>query len=98
VCVVQAIVEIALSIVAKLASGCPTNCNAFETLDKAGQVAGLNEKDQCISELIVTAMGLHCEGEPTLQEQACLAVTALAEGSVRHTSLHASHVCSRILW
>jgi hypothetical protein len=83
VCVAQAIVEAALSIVWKLASGCPANCQKFEALDAVGQAAGEDKTDQCISELILTAMGVHSEGEPTLQEQACLAVTALAEGSVR---------------
>lgn len=87
VCVVQAIVEAAMSIVWKLASGCPANCKTFEALDAVGQAAGEDKQGQCISELILTAMGEHSEGEPTLQEQACLAVTSLAEGSVRREPL-----------
>ena len=86
-CVVQAIVEAALSIVWKLASGCPANCKTFEALDAVGQAAGEEKQGQCISELILTAMGEHSEGEPTLQEQACLAVTSLAEGSVQRKPL-----------
>lgn len=75
----QAIVEAALSAVWKLASDCPTNCKLFEDLNEASQE---RENDQCIAELIMTAMVEHSEDESTLQEQACLAVTALAEGSV----------------
>lgn len=90
-CVIQAVVESALSTVWKLASGCPVNCKTFEELDAAGQAAGEAAKEECISELIAKAMSHHDEDEPTLQEQACLAVTALAEGSVRHEFPSACH-------
>ena len=76
----QAIVEGALSVVWKLASGCPANCVLFEQLEEAGR--GEDDVDG-VSELIVMAMGVHSEDEATLQEQACLAVAALAEASVR---------------
>ena len=71
-------------------SDCPTNCKLFADLEEAGQVQG-EEKDQCVSELILTAMDVHSEEEPTLQEQACLAVAALAEGSVRHNPVRTPH-------
>lgn len=82
----QAIVEGALSVVWKLASGCPANCVLFEQLEEAGR--GEDDVDG-VSELIVMAMGVHSEDEATLQEQACLAVAALAEASVRTASAHA---------
>ena len=63
----------------------------FADLEEAGQAQG-KEKDQCISELILTAMDAHSEEEPTLQEQACLAVAALAEGSVRQSPLRTPHI------
>ena len=50
----QAIVEGALSVVWKLASGCPANCLLFEQLEEAGQ--GEDDVDG-VSELIVMAMG-----------------------------------------
>jgi hypothetical protein len=65
------VVEVALGCVRDLASApakgpCPANQAA---LGAAG-----------IAELLVTVMGEHTEGEPTLQEMGCLAVEALAAG------------------
>ena len=60
-----AIVEVALGIVRKLA-GAAANCGRFPP---------------ALAALLVQAMQEHDEGEATLQEQACLAVEALAAGS-----------------
>ena len=73
-----AIVEAALGVVYKLSTGCEANCKLFEEVEDS---AGGSEAEDSVSNLIVAAMDLHAEDEATLQEQACLAVAALATGS-----------------
>jgi hypothetical protein len=73
-----AIVEAALGVVYKLSTGCEANCSLFEEVEKS---AGGSDAEDSVSNVIVAAMDLHAEDEATLQEQACLAVAALATGS-----------------
>ena len=68
------VVEVALGVIRKLATECPQNQARFA-----------KPKSSCAS-LVVQAMREHCDGEATLQEQACLAAEALALNSEANAS------------